>query len=77
MKWKNIFYSFWKPIVWWKNKNLIKIADTSLKTESTTDILIEQVHKFQNSYFEEHMWKGATVLKKAYCLRAYHETCSW
>ena len=21
---KNIFYSFWRPIIWWKNKNLIK-----------------------------------------------------
>ena len=21
---KNIFHSFWRPIIWWKNKNLIK-----------------------------------------------------
>ena len=28
---KNIFHSFWKTIIWWKNKNLIKIADTSFK----------------------------------------------
>ena len=26
-----------------------------LKTESTTDILVGQVDKFQNSCFEEHM----------------------
>ena len=26
---------------------------TLLKLESTTDIFIEQVHKFQNSYFKE------------------------
>ena len=26
---KNIFHSFWRAIIWWKNKNLIKIADTS------------------------------------------------
>ena len=26
---------------------------TLLKMESTTDIFIEQVHKFQNSYFKE------------------------
>ena len=25
-----------------------------LKTVSTTDILIDQIHKFQNSYFKEH-----------------------
>ena len=28
---KNIFHSFWSRIVWWKNKNLIKIADISFK----------------------------------------------
>ena len=26
---KNIFYSFWRAMIWWKNKNLIKIADKS------------------------------------------------
>ena len=28
---KNIFYSFQGAIIWWKNKNLIKIADTNFK----------------------------------------------
>ena len=28
---KNIFHSFSRAIIWWKNKNLIKIADTSFK----------------------------------------------
>ena len=37
------------------------------KAVTTTDILIDQVHTFQNSYFKEHMWKAATVLQKA-CL---------
>ena len=40
-----------------------------LKTVSAIDILIDQVHKFQSSYFKEHPWKAATVLQKAYCLR--------
>ena len=26
---KSIFCSFWRAIIWWKNKNLMKIADTS------------------------------------------------
>ena len=26
---KSIFHSFWKTIIWWKNKNLMRIADTS------------------------------------------------
>ena len=42
---------------------------TLLKTVSTIDILIDQVHKFQNSYFKEHPWNAATVLQKVYCLR--------
>ena len=44
---------------------------TLLKTVSSIDILIDQVHKFQNSYFKEHPWKAATVLQKACCLRAF------
>ena len=26
---KTIFYDFWRAIIWWKNRNLKKIADTS------------------------------------------------
>ena len=37
---------------------------TSLKTVSTTDISIDQVHKFQNSYFNEHPWKLLLFYKK-------------
>ena len=47
----------------------IECRPALLKTVSIIDILIYQVHKFQNSYFKEHLWKGATVLQKAYCLR--------
>ena len=28
---KSIFSSFWRAIIWWKKKNLMKIADTSFK----------------------------------------------
>ena len=42
---------------------------TPLKAVSTTDILIGLVHKFQSSYFKEHLWKAGTVLQKSYCLR--------
>ena len=28
---KSIFHSFWRAIIWWKNKYLMKIADTSFK----------------------------------------------
>ena len=44
-------------------------APSLLKTASTTDILIDQVHKFQNSYFKEHLWKAATVIRKTCCIR--------
>ena len=43
---------------------------TLLKTVTTTDILIDQVHTFQNSYFKEHIRKAATVLQKAYLLKS-------
>ena len=43
---------------------------TLLKTESTTDISIGQVDKFQNGYFKEHLGKAATVLQKACTLKA-------
>ena len=28
---KSTFHSFWRAIIWWKNKNLMKIVDTSFK----------------------------------------------
>ena len=34
---------------------------TQLKTESITDILVDQVDKFQSSYFKEHLWKVAAA----------------
>ena len=43
---------------------------TLLKTVTTTDILIDQVHTFQNIYFKELMWKAATVLQKAYLFKS-------
>ena len=39
-------------------------APMLLKTVSTTDILIDQVHKFHNSYFKEHLWKLLLFYKK-------------
>ena len=36
---------------------------TPLKIGTTIDILIDQVHTFQNSYFKEHMWKAAASLQ--------------
>ena len=37
------------------------LPSTLLKVESTTDILIDQIHKFRNNYFKEHLWKAVTV----------------
>ena len=44
-------------------------SPTLIKTVPTTEILIDQVHNFQNSYFKEHPRKAAAVLQKPYCLR--------
>ena len=62
---------------WWKMSVVVTsfsngdraCRTTQLKTVSTIDILINKVHKFQNSYFKKHPWTAATVLQKAYCLR--------
>ena len=50
---------------------------TLLNLESTTDIFIDQVHKFQNSFFKEYFSKAATILQKACILRTCYEICSW
>ena len=46
------------------SKDKSACAPTLLKTVPTTDILINQVHKFQNSYFKEHLWKLLLFYKK-------------
>ena len=40
---KNIF---WRAIIWWKNKNLLKIADTSFKSHLWKKPLIAKNRKF-------------------------------
>ena len=50
---------------WWKTSVVVtsfsndesSFGPTLLKTVSTTDIFSDQVHKFQNSYFKEHLRK--------------------
>ena len=42
---KYIFHSFWRPIIWWKNEHLIKIADTSLKRQYFIKFNSFQVNK--------------------------------
>ena len=64
---------------WWKMSVVVTSFSNDdrachpalLKAVPTIDILIDQVHKFQNSYFKEHphLRNAAAVLQKAYCLR--------
>ena len=37
---KDIFYSFWRAIIWLKNKNLVKIADTNFKVTIFSDVIL-------------------------------------
>ena len=46
---------------------------TLLKTESTTDTLIGQVGKFQNSCFKEHLWKVVAAQTKS----VYFKSVPW
>ena len=39
---KKIFHSFWRAIIQWKNKNLIKIADTSFTLRIYTNFKEER-----------------------------------
>ena len=47
---------------------------TLLKTVSTTEILIDQIHKFQNICFKDYLWNDASVLQKTYFLRGCHDS---
>ena len=48
---------------WWNDESAR--PSTLLKLESTTDIFIDPVHKFQNSDFKEYPWKTAIVLQNS------------
>ena len=39
---------------------------TLQKTVTIIDLLIDQVHTFQSSYFQEHMWKVAIFMKNIF-----------
>ena len=46
---KSIFHSFWRPISWWKNKNLMKIADTNFNLQGKTkNISLTNVSSMSN-----------------------------
>ena len=74
-----LYWNLWKK--WWKMSVVVRSFNndestrppTLLKTEYTTDILIDQAKKLQSSCFEEYLWKTATVLQKACILRACSE----
>ena len=71
---RNIYkWFYWNlKIKWWEmsvmetsfSKDESACALTLLKTVFTTDILIDQVHKFQNRYFKEHLRKLLLFYKK-------------
>ena len=62
---KSIFHSFWRAIIWWKNKNLMKTADTSFNKRSLKRfkywaILLYNLNIFHKIRIEK-VWE--TVLK--------------
>ena len=66
-------YLYWNlKKKWWSDESARH--STLLKLESTTDIFIDQVNKFQNSDFKEYPWKAAAGLQKACILRTCYET---
>ena len=48
---KSIFHSFWKAIIWWKNKNLMKIVDTNFKSYGILGQIFDLI-----SFFLSNRW---------------------
>ena len=48
---------------WWNDERAR--PSTLLKLESTTDIFIDQIRKFQSNDFKEYSWKAATISQKS------------
>ena len=57
---QNLYWNLRKK--WWNDESARPSA--LLKLESTTDIFIDQVHKFQNSDFKEYPWKAVNCFTK-------------
>ena len=55
---KNIFHSFWRAIIWWKNKNLIKIADTRFRcTSNILELYFQSIFEVNFKYKPgSHLW---------------------
>ena len=48
---------------WWNDESAR--PSTLLKLESTADIFIDQIRKFQSNDFKEYSWKAATISQKS------------
>ena len=54
----------WNPRKKWWNDESAR-PSTLVKLESTTDVFIDQVNKFQNSDFKAYPWKPTSVFQKS------------
>ena len=59
---KSIFHSFWRAIIWWKNKNLMKIADTSFNLITLWIKGNTIIKRIRENTISIKMWKRDHVL---------------
>ena len=68
---KSIFHSFWRVIIWWKNKNLIKITDASFNhgigPPGRSSMILPIVYVPRSPYYAK--WKEFVVLSELQVLR--------
>ena len=58
---KSIFHGCLRAIIWWKNKKLIKIADTSFKI-SFNEIALHLLHIWNHQIFDQNIFQSLLKL---------------
>ena len=75
---KNIFHSFWRAIIWWKNKNLMKIADTSFKDDHPTKSQKRSTNSVDIFIIGHNVkWINFYHKKKGFVLTIFWFLCFW
>ena len=63
---KSIFHSFWRAIIWWKNKNMMKVADTSFNNKKYQNDISCALLLFRD------IFKTQSIIKNgAFCVNSY------
>ena len=72
---KNIFHSFWRPIIWWKNINLVNNSRHKLLKDLIPFQMILALFQFDWKYFLHHL--PLTFFKKIDNRFLWFFYCRW